>query len=101
MESAIIYGLYVCRYVWFYVLFTLALEDIEIHRIIQACWDKGFFVVQLPMGRGWSKKPFPVKLQMDMQGQLKTGDQIYEQNSEELRKKINEMYIYMFKKFVY
>jgi len=69
-------------------------------QIQKACNDKGFFVVQIPMGRGWSKKPFPVQLQMDLQGQLKMGEQSYEQNSEALIEKINEMYLYMYKKFV-
>lgn len=100
MESAIIYGLYVRRYVWLYVLFTLVMADIEMHRVRQACWDKGFFVVQIPMGRGWSKKPFPVQLQMDLQGQLKMGEQSYKQNSKELIEKIDEMYLYMYKRFV-
>ena len=76
------------------------MADIEMHRVRQACWDKGFFVVQIPMGRGWSKKPFPVQLQMDLQGQLKMGEQAYEQNSKELIEKIDEMYLYMFKRFV-
>lgn len=76
------------------------MADIEMHRVRQACWDKGFFVVQIPMGRGWSKKPFPVQLQMDLQGQLKMGEQSYKQNSKELIEKIDEMYLYMYKRFV-
>ena len=52
------------------------------------------------MGIGWSKKPYPVQLLMDLQGQLHLGKDSYEQNSRALEEKINEMYLYMFKKFV-
>jgi len=52
------------------------------------------------MGIGWSKKPYPVQLIMDMQGQLKLGKDSYEQNSKALEEKINEMYLYMYKRFV-
>jgi hypothetical protein len=37
---------------------------------------------------------------MDLQGQLKMGEDSYEQKSEKLSLKINEMYLYMFKNFV-
>lgn len=67
---------------------------------MSACWDKRFYVVQKPMGIGWSKKPYPVQLLMDLQGQLHLGKDSYEQNSTELLEKIYEMYLYMFKKFV-
>lgn len=76
------------------------MEGLKQWKIQQACNDKGFFVVQIPMGRGWSKKPFPVQLQMDLQGQLKMGEQSYEQNSQALIDKIEEMYLYMYKRFV-
>ena len=76
------------------------MEGLKQWQIQQACNDKGFFVVQIPMGRGWSKKPFPVQLQMDLQGQLKMGEQSYEQNSQALINKIEEMYLYMYKRFV-
>lgn len=64
------------------------------------CWDKGFFVVQHPMGRGWSKKPYPVQLSMDLQGQVKMGEGIYEQNTQKLNDKIEEMYLYIHKRFI-
>lgn len=70
------------------------------HKVMSGCWNKGFFVEQYPMGRGWSKKPYPVQLIMDLQGQKKMGTDSYEQNSKELEEKINEMYLYMLKKFV-
>ena len=73
------------------------LKDWEIKK---RCWEQKFFVVQIPTGTGWSKKPFPVQLQMDLQGQLKMGEHSYEQNSEALTKKIDEMYLYMYKRFV-
>jgi stalled ribosome alternative rescue factor ArfA len=37
---------------------------------------------------------------MDLQGQKKMGKGSYKQNSKELEEKINEMYLYMLKKFV-
>ena len=70
------------------------------HKVYSGCWNKGFFVEQYPMGRGWSKKPYPVQLVMDMQGQKKMGTDSYEQNSKALEEKLNEMYLYMYKKFV-
>jgi len=52
------------------------------------------------MGIGWSRKPYPVQLIMDMQGQLKLGKDSYDQNSKALEEKIDEMYLYMYKRFV-
>lgn len=70
------------------------------HKVMSGCWDKRFYVVQKPMGIGYSKKPYPVQLLMDLQGQLHLGKDSYEQNSKALEEKINEMYLYMFKRFV-
>lgn len=78
----------------------MASKTLKQWQVIKACWEKGFFVEQHPMGRGWSKKPYPVQLVMDLQGQKKMGVDSYEQNSQELIEKINEMYLYMYKKFV-
>ena len=76
------------------------MEGLKQWKVIKACWEQKFFVVQRPMGIGWSKKPYPVQLIMDMQGQLKLGKDSYEQNSKALEEKINEMYLYMYKRFV-
>ena len=73
------------------------LEDWQVRK---ACNDKGFFVEPHPMGRGWSNKPYPVQLVMDLQGFKKMGTGSYEQNSKELEEKINEMYLYIYKKFI-
>lgn len=70
------------------------------HKVMSGCWDKDFYVVQKPMGIGWSKKPYPVQLLMDLQGQLHLGKDSYEQNSRALEEKINEMYLYIYKSFV-
>jgi len=53
------------------------------------------------MGRGWSKKPYPVQLVMDLQGQKVMGKGSYKQNSTELIEKISEMYLYIHKRFIY
>lgn len=76
------------------------MEGLKQWQVIKACWEQKFFVVQRPMGIGWSKKPYPVQLIMDMQGQLILGKDSYEQNSKALEEKINEMYLYMYKRFV-
>ena len=76
------------------------MECLKQWQVIKACWEQKFFVVQRPMGIGWSKKPYTVQLIMDMQGQLKLGKDSYEQNSKALEEKINEMYLYMYKRFV-
>lgn len=78
----------------------MASKTLKQWQVIKACWKNGFFVEQHPMGRGYSKKPYPVQLVMDLQGQKKMGVDSYEQNSKELIEKINEMYLYMYKKFV-
>jgi hypothetical protein len=77
------------------------MEPLKDWQVKKACWDKGFFVEQHPMGRGWTRKPYPVQLVMDLQGQKKLGKGSYEQNSKELIEKIDEMYLYIYKKFIY
>jgi hypothetical protein len=110
MASSFCDGFYVRINVGRYVFNFLFMETVTLERmnldhkirdkVMSSCFDKGFYVIQVPMGRGWSKKPYPVQLQMDLQGQLKMGEDSYEQNSEKLSLKINEMYLYMFKNFV-
>ena len=78
----------------------MATETLKDWQIKKRCWEQMFFVVQRPMGIGWSRKPYPVQLVMDMQGQLKLGKDSYEQNSKALEEKIDEMYLYMYKRFV-
>lgn len=100
MASAYCNGNNVRRYVRIYVLIFMASKTLKDWQVMKACWDKGFFVEQHPMGRGWSKKPYPVQLVMDLQGYKKMGTDSYEQNSTELEEKINEMYLYIYKKFI-
>lgn len=101
MASAFIDGINVCRYVWIFIFLSMANETLKYHQVLNACWDKGFFVEQHPMGRGWSKKPYPVQLVMDLQGQKKMGEDSYEQNSKALEEKIEEMYRYIHKRFIH
>ena len=77
------------------------MELLKDNEILTACWDKGFYVIQEPQGKGWSKKPFPVKLVMDLQGQKKRGEETYNQNSSKLEDKIIEIYRYIYKRFIY
>lgn len=111
MASAFNNGNPVRKYVRIYVLNVVPMEGLTLDRmnldhrtrarVMKACWEQKMFVVVRPMGIGWSKKPFPVQLVMDLQGMIKVGEDSYQQNSSELERKINEMYLYIYKKFIY
>lgn len=73
----------------------MAVSHLEMQRIISACWDKSCYVIVRPLDKG-IKKP-PCKLIMSMQGYNKTGNNIYKQN-DEMHKKIEEIYLYMYKR---
>lgn len=64
----------------------------QLYKLLQACWDKGIFVIQKPTKRGGYKKAPPVRLIVDIRGNKRYGKQEYEQNTKELYDKIAELY---------
>ena len=65
--------------------------------IRMACWNKKCFVYYKPVEQGKNKM---VKLEMDLQGNVVTGKELYKQNSKEIKKKIEELYEYIYKNYV-
>jgi len=74
----------------------MALDHREMQRIRQACWDVNCYVIIKPQRVG---KYAECKLLMSAQGSNKLGDIIWKQDKE-MYKKIDEMYLYMYKNFI-
>ena len=66
-----------------------------------ACWNKKYFVIVKPIEKGYKKGGYPVTLIMDFDGTKKYGKEIYDQNSEELEKKIIYLYKHIWYYYVY
>ncbi|BAQ92931.1 hypothetical protein [uncultured Mediterranean phage uvMED] len=67
------------------------------NEIISACWGSDCYVYYKPVEQGKNKM---VKLEMDLQGNVVTGKELYKQNSKEIIKKIVELYEYIYKNYV-
>tara|TARA_Y100001973_G_C5186642_1_gene328272 strand:- start:1283 stop:1507 length:225 start_codon:yes stop_codon:yes gene_type:complete len=65
--------------------------------IKQKCWDNHCYVFIRPVEQGRMPK---VKLQYQIKGTLITGKDLYVQNSEAFVKKIEELYRFIYKKYV-
>ena len=65
--------------------------------IRMACWNKKCFVYYKPVEQGKNKM---VKLEMDLQGNIRTGTHLYKQDSKEILNKIDEMYLYIYEKYL-
>jgi hypothetical protein len=72
------------------------MAELEMWQIRKACWKKDFYVIIKPQSRG---KLADCKLLMSAQGSNKLGDIIWKQDKE-MYKKIDEMYLYMYKNFI-
>jgi len=66
--------------------------NIPYHEIQDWCWHNKIFVIQKPTQKGYKKGGYPVKLIVDLNGKKKYGKLEYKQNSNELYKKIEELY---------
>lgn len=67
-------------------------SQIEDWKLQKACWDKGIFVYPKCTVRGYTKKPAPIKLVVEVRGKKKYGKLEYEQNSKEHLQKVRELY---------
>jgi len=69
---------------------------LEYHKVLKRCWENSIFVHQVPIKQG--KNP-AVELHLVMNGLLvKKGEKQYKQNTQELEKKIEEIYRYIYEK---
>jgi len=67
------------------------------HETMSACWGANCYVYYKPVEQGNNKM---VKLEMNLQGNVVTGKELYKQNSKEIIKKIEELYEYIYKNYV-
>ena len=74
----------------------------DIFDMKEACWYEDIYVVQKPTKVGFKKGGHDVTLYIDYKGKSKVegkGD-VFKQNSIELENKIQEAYIYAYKRFI-
>lgn len=74
----------------------VAIKVLENHEVRKICNDNEVYVIQTPIQSGYKKGGYPVKLTIDYKSQLSRGKEIYEQNSDELKDKIDEVYRYIY-----
>ena len=67
------------------------------HETMIACWNANCYVYYKPVEEGKNRM---VKLEMNLQGNVITGKELYKQNSKEIIKKIEELYEYIYKNYV-
>ena len=72
---------------------TQVLKDWEVKK---ECWANDVYVIQTPISATWKKGGQPVRLTIDFQRTYKKGKDIYNQNSDELENKIDEIYRYLY-----
>jgi hypothetical protein len=72
---------------------TEVLKDEEVKKI---CWENDVYVIQTPIQSGYKKGGYPVMLTIDFQKTYSKGKDIFEQNSDELKDKIDEVYRYIY-----
>ena len=72
---------------------TEVLKDEEVKKI---CWANDVYVIQTPIQSGYKKGGYPVMLTIDFQKTYSKGKDIFEQNSDELKDKIDEVYRYIY-----
>jgi len=74
--------------------------DIEYHKILNKCWDNNIKVIQKPLGRGRYNKPPVVKLIAAIDYNYIQGKKIYDQNSIELEKAIEDLYRILYHNYI-
>lgn len=71
-----------------------------IHIVQQKCWDNDIYVRVIPTQRGYKKGGFPVTLNLEKAGRIvKYGTMPFNQNTEELNHKIEEIYRNEYQRF--
>tara|TARA_R110000868_G_scaffold39191_2_gene136598 strand:+ start:277 stop:504 length:228 start_codon:yes stop_codon:yes gene_type:complete len=74
--------------------------DIEYHKILNKCWDNNIKVIQKPLGTGKHNKPPSVKLIASIDFNYIQGKHIYDQNSIELEKAIEDLYRVLYNNYI-
>ena len=69
------------------------LKDWEVKKI---CWENEVYVIVTPISKKFKRGGQPVTLTIDYQRTYKKGKDIYNQNSDELENKIDEIYRYLY-----
>ena len=74
----------------------MAIKVLENHEVRKMCNDNEVYVIQTPIQSGYKKGGYPVMLTIDFQKTHSKWKDIFEQNSDELKDKIDEVYRYIY-----
>ena len=74
----------------------MAAEVLDNWEVRKICNNNEVYVIPTPIHSGYKKGGYPVMLTIDFQKTYSKGKDIFEQNSDELADKIDEVYRYLY-----